>query len=80
MGVVKSTVICLSFLTLISMTGCAPREIAINLKGGAEAANAVACAVFDPIYLHESEIAALTRKTKEKIAAHNAVFEKLCGK
>lgn len=78
MGAVGSTALCLSFLTLIWTTGCAPREIAINLKGGGEAANAVACAVFDPIYLHESEIAALTRKTREKIAAHNAVFEKLC--
>ncbi len=64
---------------LISTTSCAPREIAIKLDGGSSAANAVACAVFDPIYLEEQEIVDLTRKSKEKIAGHNAAWEKLCG-
>lgn len=73
--IVKST-LC---LMLISMTSCAPREIAIRLDGGSAAANAVACTVFDPIYLEDQEIMDLTRKSKEKIAGHNAAWEKLCA-
>lgn len=70
----------LSCLILILTTGCAPRlGVDVNLKGGSEAANAVACAVFDPIYLEDQEIMDLTRKSKEKIAGHNAAWEKLCA-
>jgi len=73
--IVKST-LC---LMLISTTSCGAPKIELKLDGGSSAANAVACAVFDPIYLEEQEIMDLTRKSKEKIAGHNAAFEKLCG-
>lgn len=63
---------------LISMTSC---EHLINVKFDAvsESAKAVACAIFEPIYLEPAEIAALSRPSKVKIAAHNQTFERLCN-
>ncbi len=67
-------------LMLISMTSCGRPEIALKLEGGSQAANVVACTVFDPIYLEDQEIMDLGRKSKERIAGHNATWEKLCAK
>ena len=79
MAVAKLTAISTLCLMLISISSCAPREIALKLEGGSAAANAVLCATIDPIYLSDEEIASLSRGLKEKIAANNTVWERLCG-
>lgn len=79
MDAVKWTARLMLCLSLSLMTSCGHLGVDINLKGGSEAANAVACTVFDPIYLEDMEIADLGHESKKKIAGHNAAWEKLCG-
>lgn len=64
--------------TLIVLTACTPR-VDVRFDGVSESGKATACAVFEPIYLEPTEIAALSRVAKVKIAAHNQTFERLCG-
>lgn len=67
------------FLMLtLTISSCTPR-IDVKFDGVSESGKATACAVFEPIYLEPTEIAALSRVAKVKIAAHNQTFERLCG-
>jgi hypothetical protein len=68
--------LCLTLILTIS--SCTPR-IDVKFDGVSESGKAVACAVFEPIYLDPAEIAALSRPSKVKIAAHNQTHERLCG-
>jgi len=63
---------------LTILIGCTPR-IDVKFDGVSESGKAVACATFEPIYLEPAEIAALSRPSKVKIAAHNQTFERLCN-
>ena len=68
--------LCLTLILTIS--SCTPR-IDVKFDGVSESGKAVACATFEPIYLEPAEIAALSRPSKVKIAAHNQTFERLCN-
>jgi hypothetical protein len=61
-------------LALMSMTSCAHP----NGEGGAS--SSAICAIFDPIYLAEPDIAAISDDAARSIAAHNAIWEGECAK
>lgn len=65
----------LSCLALMSITSC------VHQNGGSQASatNAVACLAFQPIYLDDVDIAAISLSLAEKIAAHNLIWEYRCG-
>lgn len=67
MSVAKWKLMLLATAMTSSMIGCGPRPVA-------------GCASFEPIYLSEGAISALRpyRADREKIAAHNETYERLC--
>lgn len=65
----------LTLATLIVMTGCG------HLKSDppAQTVTDLGCIWFQPIYLPEPDIAALSDATKDALAEHNAVYETVCA-
>lgn len=60
--------------TLIATTGCDP----LKSERPIQTVTDLGCIWFQPIYLPEPDIAALSYATKDVIAAHNGVWESVC--
>lgn len=62
------------------LSSCAPKEIVLDVKlsGGSEAANAVACTVFDPIEPTDMEFLDMSKDLQRAILKHNEAWLKLC--
>jgi hypothetical protein len=64
----------LALATLIATTGCDH----LKSERPPQTVTDLGCIWFQPIYLPEPDIAALSDATKDVIAAHNGVWESVC--
>jgi type II secretory pathway component PulL len=71
----KSVMAFLLCLAVVSITSCARHQSDRNEDAQAKAA----CYIYQPIYLFDADISSLSDAAAKQIAAHNSIWETLCG-